>query len=85
VNLRSPVPLDTELEVVREDRTVRVLAGDKLVADGRVAKVALEPPAPVSLSEARQAAQRYKGSKEDMFSHCFVCGRSGQPSTAPPT
>jgi hypothetical protein len=80
VNLRSPVPLDTELEVVREDGTMRVLDGETLVADGRAAKVGLEPPPPVSLSEARQAAERYKGSKDDMFSTCFVCGRSREDS-----
>lgn len=80
VNLRSPVPLDTELEVVREDGTVRVLDGETLVADARAATVDLTPPEPVSLSEARQAAERYKGSQDDMFSTCFVCGRSRDDS-----
>ena len=81
VNLRSPVPLDTELEVVRDDDgTVRVLDGETLVADARAVKVDLEPPPPVTPSEARQAAERYKGSKDDMFSTCFVCGRSREDS-----
>ncbi|HEY6551012.1 MAG TPA: hypothetical protein VIY71_07430 [Solirubrobacterales bacterium] len=81
VNLRSPVPLDTELEVVRaEDGTVRVLDGETLVADGRETKVDLELPEPVSLDEARQATKRYRGSPDDMFSHCFVCGKSRQDS-----
>lgn len=61
-------------------RTVRVLDGETLVADGRAAKVDLEPPEPVSLGEARQAAQRYQGSPDDMFSHCFVCGKSREDS-----
>jgi hypothetical protein len=82
VNLRSPVPLNTKLEVVREDGTVRVLDGETLVADGRVATVDLGSPPPVSLSEARRAADRYKGSKDDMFSTCFVCGRSREDSFA---
>jgi hypothetical protein len=80
VNLRSPVPLDTELQVVREDGTARVLDGETLVADGRAAAIDLEPPPRVSLSEARQASERYKGSKEDMFSTCFVCGKSREDS-----
>jgi hypothetical protein len=81
VNLRSPVPLDTELEVDRsEDGLVRVLDHGTLVADGRAMKIDLEPPPPVSLAEARQAAQRYRGSTDDMFSRCFVCGRSREDS-----
>jgi hypothetical protein len=81
VSLRSPVPLDTELRVIRdEDGTMRVLDGETLVVDGRAAKVDLEPPALVSLSEARQAAERYRGSPDDMFSTCFVCGREREDS-----
>jgi hypothetical protein len=81
VNLRSSVPLDTELQVARgEDETVQVLEGNKLVADGRAVRVDLEPPGPVSLGEARQAAERYRGSPDDMFSTCFVCGKSREDS-----
>jgi hypothetical protein len=80
VNLRSPVPLDTELRVTREGGTVRVHDGETLVADGRAVAVDLVAPPAVSLSEARQAAERYKGSKDDMFSTCFVCGRSREDS-----
>jgi len=74
VNLRRPVPLDTELEVSREDHTVQVFDGDALVADGRAAKVDVEVPAAVSPNEARQAAQRFRGPPDDIFSRCFVCG-----------
>jgi hypothetical protein len=81
VNLRSPVPLDTELGVIRdEDGTVRVLDGETLVADARAPTAGLESPEPVSLGDARRAAERYKGSPDDMFSHCFVCGRSREDS-----
>jgi hypothetical protein len=81
VSLRRPVPLDTELGVVREGNDgVRVLAGDALVAEGRVAEVDLELPAPVGPSEAHLAAQRYRGSSENLFSGCFVCGKAREDS-----
>jgi hypothetical protein len=81
VSLRRPVPLDTELQVARdEDDAVRVLDGDALVAEGRAAKVDLEPPAPVSPDQARLATLRYRGSSENIFSHCFVCGKAREDS-----
>lgn len=77
VTLRSPVPLDTALEVIREDdRSVRVLDGETLVAEANPApRLDLEVPAPVSTSEARLATARYLGSSDGLFSRCFVCGR----------
>lgn len=81
VSLRSPVPLDTELEVRRNgDGAVRVLDGETLVAEARAAAIDLEPPAVVSAGEARAAAQRYRGSPDDVFSTCFVCGKSREDS-----
>jgi hypothetical protein len=80
VSLRRPVPLDTELQAVRDDGEVRVLDGDGLVAEGRAAEVDLEPPAPVSSEEARQAARRYRGSADNVFSTCFVCGEAREDS-----
>ena len=81
VSLRRPVPLDTALQVVREDGgAVRVLDGDALVAEGRAAEVYVEPPAPVDLDEARRATRRYRGSSENLFSRCFVCGRAREDS-----
>ena len=78
VSLRSPVPLDTPLEVVREaDGSVRMMDGEALVADGRPApELEVEVPAPVSPDEARLAAARYRGRSEGQLSRCFVCGRA---------
>lgn len=78
VSLRSPVPLDEELEVVREDEdSVRVLHGETLIADARSApELEIEVPAPVRLDAARAARGRYRGSSEGLFSRCFVCGRA---------
>jgi hypothetical protein len=77
VTLRSPVPLDAPLDVIREDEgSVRVLDGETLVAEARPApELELEVPAPVSASEARLATERYRGSPDGLFGHCFVCGR----------
>jgi hypothetical protein len=76
VSLRSPVPLETPLDVVRDDDgSVRVLDGETLVAEARpTAGPELELPAPVSPQEARAATARYRGSAEGVFGRCFVCG-----------
>lgn len=77
VTLRRPVPLDTPLDVAREDSSVRLLEDGALVAEGRsVPDFDLEPPAPVSLEDARVAVARYRGLTDGVFSRCFVCGRS---------
>lgn len=81
VNLRRPVPLDTELQVVRDgDDEVRVLDGDSLVAEGRRAALDIDVPSPVSLSEARRAAERFPGPPDEIFSRCFVCGKEREDS-----
>jgi hypothetical protein len=77
VSLRSPVPLDAPLDVRREDGSVRVEAGGRLVAEAvPTRELDLEVPDPVSPEEARAAKARYRGSTDDLFSHCFVCGRA---------
>jgi hypothetical protein len=78
VSLRSPVPLDTELRVGREDGGgVSLHDGEVLIAEARpVAGIGAEVPAPVSPAAAREAAGRYAGLVEGPFSHCFVCGRA---------
>jgi hypothetical protein len=76
VTLRSPVPLDTPLDVVRENgRVVRVLEGETLIAEAHSApELELEVPAPVSIDEARLAMTRYRGKPGGLFARCFVCG-----------
>jgi len=77
-SLRRPVPLDTSLEVVRnEDGSVAARDGEEVVADARpVAELDVEVPAPVTVDEAREAAGRYRGLPDGVFSRCFVCGRA---------
>lgn len=76
VSLRSPVPLDKELEVVAdEDGSVRVSDGATLVAEARPATpVDLEVPAAVTVDAARSAAEHYRGLTTGPFCRCFVCG-----------
>lgn len=77
VTLRSPVPLDTPLDVIREnDGSVRVIEGETLVAEAHpVPELTLGVPEPVSVDEARLAQSRYRGKPDDLFGRCFVCGR----------
>lgn len=81
VSLRSPVPLDTPLAVVRDGETVRFLDGETLVAEASPA----DPPSPavppaVSVDEARAAAKRYAAPDDGPFSRCFVCGPAREDS-----
>jgi hypothetical protein len=74
VTLRLPPPLERELDVVREERRLTLQDGDALVAECVDGEVALDPPAPLSLEEAEQAASRYEGFERHAFPTCFVCG-----------
>ena len=81
VSLKSPVPLDTPLDLARgDDGSVRVLDGEGVVAEALPAELELQVPAPVSPDEARVAAARYRGLPDGVFSRCFVCGRAREDS-----
>jgi hypothetical protein len=76
INLRRPVPLDAPLRIDRsDDETIRVLAGDDLVAEVRpTPEFELEVPSPIGAEEARLASRGYRGVTDSPFSSCFVCG-----------
>lgn len=78
VNLRRPAPLETPLDVVREDDgSIRLFDGETVVAEARPAtELYLEVPSPVTPREAHAAAAHYTGLSEGLFSRCFVCGRA---------
>ena len=77
ITLRSPVPLDTRLDVIRDESSARVLNGETLVAEASaVPDLTLEVPEPVRVEEARAAKSRYRGKPDDLFGRCFVCGRA---------
>jgi hypothetical protein len=74
VTLRLPPPLDRALEVRPTDGGVALLDGDSVVAEARPGSVDADPPAPVSLAEAEEAAARHVGVGSELFRECFVCG-----------
>jgi hypothetical protein len=76
VSLRSPPPLDTPLEVVREGERVTVRDGDTLVAEGAPSELLVDVPEPVPASEvdAAQEAGRERWAKDHPFPTCVVCG-----------
>jgi hypothetical protein len=81
VSLRSPVPLDKQLEIVSAEGTVTLRDGELIVAEGHpIDDVELEVPSPVTIDEAELASEGYMGSWDDQFSRCFVCGRAREDS-----
>lgn len=74
VTLRLPPPLERALEVRADDGCVLLLDGDAVVAEARPAGVDVDPPAPVSLAEAEEAATRHVRVGNPLFGECFVCG-----------
>jgi hypothetical protein len=78
VSLRRPVPLDTPLDVVREDDgSVKALHDEELVIEARpTPDFQIDVPAPVDSQEARLAMDRYRAPSDGVFSCCFVCGRA---------
>jgi hypothetical protein len=82
VNLRRPVPLDTPLDLLLHgDGSLDLIHEGALIAEARpVSEVEVEVPAPVSAREAREAATRYRGLPDGLFSRCFVCGRAREDS-----
>lgn len=79
VTLRRPPPLGRPLDVRRDDGRVTVLDGDRVVAEGEVAEVELELPAPVGRGDAERASALYSGFARHHFPTCFVCGPERAP------
>jgi hypothetical protein len=74
VTLRSPPPLDRPLAVERTDEHIRVLDGERVVAEAVPTQLELELPAAPTYEEAEEASARYPGFDEHAFPTCFVCG-----------
>lgn len=77
VSLRSPVPLETRLDVIAGEESVRMVDGETLIAEAhRAAPLDLEAPVAVALEDARAAMRDYRGLDSGLFCRCFVCGRA---------
>ena len=74
VSLRLPPPLDVPMDVAVDDGRVRVTLDGALVAEGGPGAFAHEPPPPVALDVAREAATRCPGLVAHEFPHCLTCG-----------
>jgi hypothetical protein len=75
VTLRSPPPLDTEMDVAHVPGGIEVLDGNTLVATARqIDPWALSYPDPPSLEAARAAREHYRGHTVHEFPTCFTCG-----------
>jgi hypothetical protein len=85
--LRAPPPCDTPIAVARDGAAVALRLGDKLVAEGKPATLALDVPAPPSYEEAAAAARpggtaRPAPYEHHMLPECFVCGITRTPGDA---
>ncbi|HEX4670550.1 MAG TPA: hypothetical protein VH275_11335 [Solirubrobacterales bacterium] len=82
VSLRSPVPLDDPLDVIKVDEvSLLVRHQETLVAEARsVPEIDVAVPAPVGLEEAGRASQNYRAAGDGLFSSCFVCGPAREDS-----
>lgn len=75
VTLRRPPPIGRPLLARRTtERGVVLLDEEHVVVEAFPSRVDVEPPGPVSLQEAVQAARRYPGFDLHPFPNCFVCG-----------
>ncbi len=75
VTLRRPPPLDRPLQVARlDDGGVALRDGETVIAEGAPASLEIDPPAPVSFTEAEEASRSYLGFRPHIFPTCLVCG-----------
>jgi hypothetical protein len=59
VTLRAPVPLDTPLRLEpAEERQLRLMLGDQLIAEAEPTRLSLAVPTPPALADAREARDR---------------------------
>src|SRR5687768_16385448 len=74
VTLRSPPPLETPLRVETLPEAIRLLDGERLVAEARQTSLELVVPQPPSFEHATELTRFYIGHRKHHFPTCFVCG-----------
>lgn len=78
VRLRIPPPLDTPLEVRRQDGVLGLFYhgedGEVMVASARPATLDLDIPQAPDFATAQAASRRYRGFINHFYPGCFVCG-----------
>lgn len=75
VRLNQPPPLGRPLDLgTQDDGTVKLLDGDRVIAEGVPADLTLDVRPPVSLEQAGEASARYPWVERHPFPGCFGCG-----------
>ncbi|MDQ3145246.1 MAG: hypothetical protein M3Q57_10290 [Pseudomonadota bacterium] len=74
VTLRSPPPLEVELDLEADGDKARLLHGETLIAAAVRSAVEVDVPAPPRFAEAEDAEARFAGLGYHLFPGCFVCG-----------
>jgi hypothetical protein len=72
--LRKPIPLERELLVEARPEGVVLVDNREVVIECRAAKVELELPQPVDVSQAHEAARNSPAMHDHPFPTCFTCG-----------
>lgn len=74
VTLRRPPPIGRAMLVRPAEEGIILVDGEEVVAEALPGRLQIEPPDPVSLSQAVEAARLYPGFVGHPFPTCFVCG-----------
>jgi hypothetical protein len=82
VALRAPPPLETPLELRREDDGVSLVDGEVVVAQGRAVPFQLDVPRPPAMAEAQAASAACPWLERHPFPTCFGCGPDRDPADA---
>lgn len=84
VRLHAPTPLDTPLDLVREDGSASLRHGDTVLVWGESLgkPLDLDPPPPPTPQAIAEAAPFFPLATEHMAPHCFVCGNARDPADA---
>jgi hypothetical protein len=72
--LRKAIPLERELLIEPRPDGAVLVDGREVVIECRPAKVELEAPPPVIMSEAQKAATNSPAMRDHPFPTCFTCG-----------
>lgn len=74
VELRAPVPLETELRVIETNAGLEVSHDGQLIMRANSAAPALPPPAFPGLDLAARGHETFPTPEQHALPHCFVCG-----------
>ena len=79
VTLWVPPPLDTPMDLAGDGEQSRLMDGDVLVGEAKLAVLDMAVPTPPSLEAAIEASERYVGFDHHPYETCFVCGPVREP------